>query len=291
MLGFIKKGLQDFSISRSTARARGVGVPVPGDATQNMYVWFDALAIYMTAIGWGYDQNQFDKFWPADVHVIGKGINRFHSVYWIGMLLSAGLATPKAICVHGYITANGQKMSKSLGNVIDPFEVVEKYGLEPVRYYLLKEIPTHNDGDFSYSRFGEVYTADLANGFGNLCSRLAKLAEKTSLELSPFNVDQHTFEAAYQEYFAEFELDQAAKWVAAQIRELDQYLSTKKPWAQSGVVQQETLITAINQLRKIAYHLIPFLPKIATQVLAHFSGSSVSALSPLFPRLPDSTTT
>jgi methionyl-tRNA synthetase len=285
MLGFIKKGLQDFSVSRSTKRARGVGVPVPGDDTQNMYVWFDALAIYMTAIGWGYDQKTFEKYWPANVHVIGKGINRFHSVYWIGMLLSAGLATPKAICVHGYITANGQKMSKSLRNVIDPFEVVAKYGLEPVRYYLLKEIPTHHDGDFSHTRFAEIYTADLANGIGNLCSRLAKLAEKTELELSPFQASQHTFEPVYQEFFAAFELDQAAKWVASEVRELDQFLSTNKPWAQTGEAQSQTLTAGIIHLRKIAFHLQPFMPQLAAKILAHFGGERVSALSPLFPRL------
>src|SRR5690606_2774776 len=115
---------------------------------------------------------------PADVHVSGKGINRFHSVYWIGMLLSAGIPLPKSISVHGYITSGGQKMGKSLGNAFDPFEMVKDFGLEPTRYFLLKEIPAHSDGDFTLEKFKESYTADLANGIGNLCSRVAKLCEK-----------------------------------------------------------------------------------------------------------------
>jgi methionyl-tRNA synthetase len=284
MLGFIKKGLEDFSVSRSAERSRGVGVPVPTDPTQVMYVWFDALAIYMTAIGWGYDQTLWEKYWPADVHVIGKGINRFHSVYWIGMLLSAQLPTPHTICVHGYLTANGQKMSKSLGNVIDPFELVDTYGLEPVRYFLLKEIPTHSDGDFSYDRFKEVYGADLANGLGNLCSRVAKLCEKAELKT---NVTDQVFNLDYTQFFADFEIEKAAQWVATQIRETDQFLSEKKPWAQEGEEQKNTLIAAVHSILTIAYHLQPFMPETAEKILSHFSQPQITALSPLFPRLPE----
>ena len=125
MLRFVEHGLEDFSVSRSSERARGVGVPVPGDTTQVMYVWFDALAIYITAIGWGYDETTFEKYWPSAVQVIGKGINRFHSIYWVAMLLSANLAIPNTTFVHGYLTVDGQKMSKSLGNVLDPFQLVK----------------------------------------------------------------------------------------------------------------------------------------------------------------------
>jgi methionyl-tRNA synthetase len=282
MLGFIKKGLEDFSVSRSTKRARGIGVPVPGDDTQIMYVWFDALVIYMTAIGWGYDEELFQKYWPAAAHVIGKGINRFHSIYWIGMLLSAGLPTPKAVCVHGYITADGQKMSKSLGNVIDPFELIEKFSLEPVRYYLLKEIPSHSDGDFSYDRFQEVYTADLANGLGNLCSRVAKLCEKSGVSGEPFTPQ---FSEKFTQLMDNFEIDLAAKWVLDKIAFTDGFLSEQKPWSQTGQEQQKTLTTAISMILVIAWHLQPFLPETTKKIIDHFSAEKITALPPLFPRL------
>ncbi len=282
MLGFINQGLEDFSVSRSVERGRGVGVPVPNDPNQVMYVWFDALAIYMTAIGWGYDEDLWKKYWPADVHVIGKGINRFHSVYWIGMLLSAGLPTPKAISVHGYITADGQKMSKSLGNVIDPFELVEQYGLEPVRLYLLKEIPTHSDGDFSYDRFKEIYTADLSNGLGNLCSRVAKLCEKAEVS---GQTPPTQFDPNFSRLLENFEIDGAAKWVWQQIAAADGYLSSQKPWTQTGNEQRSTLIEAIQRILTIAHHLQPLMPKTAEQILHHFSQKKITALQPLFPRL------
>ncbi|HYD35384.1 MAG TPA: methionine--tRNA ligase [Vitreimonas sp.] len=297
MLGFIRQGLQDFSVSRSHQRGRGIGVPVPGDESQVMYVWFDALAIYMTAIGWGWDQEQWQKYWTQDgeiTHVIGKGINRFHSVYWIGMLLSAGLALPKKISVHGYITANGQKMSKSLGNVIDPFEVVEKYGLEPVRFYLLKYIPSHADGDFSYDKFAEIYTADLANGLGNLCSRVAKLCEKADVP-SPFftrekNDDyQLNFlkEESFSRAFHEIELSEALNNIWADIAAADQFLSEQQPWKQTGEAQAQTLTTAIEKIVRIATQLQPFMPSTAKTILSHFTQEKITALSPLFPRLAE----
>jgi len=285
MLGFINQGLEDFSVSRSITRGRGVGVPVPDDSSQVMYVWFDALAIYMTAIGWGYKEAEWQKFWNKQgeiIHVIGKGINRFHSVYWIGMLLSANLPLPTTISVHGYITANGQKMSKSLGNVIDPFELVDTYGVEPVRYYLLKEIPTHGDGDFSYEKFAEVYTSDLANGLGNLCSRVAKLCEKSGWQN---NAEAASIDPQYQQFFADFELDLALKYVLQQIAEADGFLSLKKPWALEGKEQHQVLSTAVTKILAISQQLQPFMPTTASSIQEHFSQSSISSLKPLFPRL------
>lgn len=283
MLGFIATGLEDFSVSRSTERARGVGVPVPDDPTQVMYVWFDALAIYLTAIGWGQDNEKWQKFWPADVHVIGKGILRFHAIYWIGMLLSAQLPTPKAISVHGYVTANGQKMSKSLGNIVEPFELVAKFGLEPVRFFLLKNVPTHGDGDFTEDRFKEAYTADLANGLGNLCSRVAKLCEKAGVSGATFHEWQ--FDKQFQTYLANFELSDALSLVIDRVAAADQFLSETKPWTQQGAEQQASLETAVQQIQEIAFHLQPFMPKTAQIILDHFTSASISALPPLFPRL------
>jgi methionyl-tRNA synthetase len=287
MLGFINKGLEDFSVSRTASRARGVGVPVPNDPKQIMYVWFDALTIYMTAIGWGYDEKLHDHFWPADVHFIGKGINRFHSIYWIGMLLSAGLPVPKAVSVHGYLTANGQKMSKSLGNVVDPFTFVEQYGLEPTRFYLLKEIPAHSDGDFNETRFKEVYTADLANGLGNLCSRVAKLCEKARVHGAKSTIP---FNPEYQTYMEDFSFDRALHWVVAQVASADEYLSTQQPWKQTGDDQKKTLEEAVQRIVLIATHLQPFLPETASNILNHFQQENITALSPLFARIESSAT-
>ena len=284
MLSFVRHGLEDFSVSRSVQRARGVGVPVPDDDSQVMYVWFDALAIYLTAVGFGTDQEYFEKTWPADVHVIGKGIARFHAVYWLGMLLSAGLALPKQISVHGYITANGQKMSKSLGNVIDPFELVTTYGLEPIRYYLLKNIPTHSDGDFSQEKYRETYTADLANGIGNVCSRVAKLCEKTGVtgQVAPLELDP-----AFISFITNCETSEAAQWLTAQVAATDQYLSEHKPWTLTGTEQHEVLVTAVQKILRIALHLQPFMPQTAQTITTHFTQPAITAIAPLFPRLSE----
>ncbi len=176
VLAFLSRGLQDISISRSNERAKNWGVPVPGDPTQRIYVWFDALNIYQSGIGFGWNEKTYKKWWPADLHVIGKGITRFHAVYWPAFLLSAGLELPKKIFVHEYFTVNGQKMSKSLGNVIDPLLLVEKYSVDPLRYYFLSKFSPFNDGDFSEEEFKKTYNADLANGIGNLVARVAKPA-------------------------------------------------------------------------------------------------------------------
>lgn len=282
MLGFVNQGLEDFSVSRSTERSRGIGVPVPNDSSQVMYVWFDALAIYLSAVGWNFDGKEFELCWPADVHVIGKGIIRFHAVYWIGMLLSAALQLPKAISVHGYLTLEGQKMSKSLGNVIDPEKLVQQYGLEPVRYYLLRAVPTHIDGDYSKQRFEDLYTAELANGLGNLCSRVAKLAEKngcTGVELSGFDTD---FKALMDNY----KLDQALDWIVTQINDTDAWLALEKPWSLPESEQHATVQAAVKKVIAILFHLQPFLPETAAKLLEHFSRANVSALTPVFPRLP-----
>ncbi len=171
VLAFIAQGLEDFSVSRSVARAKGWGIPVPKDDSQIMYVWFDALSCYITGVGYNFDSKQFDKRWPAEVHVIGKGITRFHALYWPAMLLSARLKLPKAILIHGYITVEGQKMSKTLGNVLDPLQLIDKYGSDQIRYYLLNEISTFHDGDFSEKKVADKVNNELSANVGNLVNR------------------------------------------------------------------------------------------------------------------------
>lgn len=178
VLSFIRMGLADFSISRSRARSHGWGIPVPGNPDQVMYVWFDALSNYITALGYAEDAPLYERYWvhnPSRVHVIGKGIIRFHAVYWPAMLLSAGVPLPTTIFVHGYVTVGGEKISKSLGNVIDPVEIADRYGTDALRYYLLREIPATEDGDFTLERFIRAYNGDLADQLGNLLNRVISM--------------------------------------------------------------------------------------------------------------------
>ena len=211
VLNFLKEPLFDISISRSNERAKNWGVPVPNDNNQRMYVWFDALNIYRS----GVDENT----WPADIHVIGKGIMRFHAIYWPAFLLSAGLTLPKAIFAHGYLTVNGQKMSKTIGNIIDPLEIISKYGIDPLRYYLLKEIPTFDDGDFSYRRLNEIYNSDLANELGNLVSRLTTLGEKDNLNISNETMKQWNNEIIKQ--FESFQFNLILENIWKEIKDLN----------------------------------------------------------------------
>lgn len=282
ILSFIKQGLEDFSISRSKDRAKGVGVPVPGDESQVMYVWFDALAIYITGIGYGVDQSMFEKWWPASVHVIGKDINRFHTVYWPAMLLSAGLSTPKTVLVHGFVQSGGSKMSKSLGNVIDPFEISDKYGLEPFRYYMLSQIPTTDDGDFTIERFIEVYNADLANGLGNLVSRVARLCEKVELDKFPETKLSEIYKSSFDEY--RFHELLASIW--GRISEIDQELEKEQPWKLEDLGKlKELLQNWAERINQIAFELKPFLPETSERIQKIFSETKVKSSSPLFPRI------
>ncbi len=281
IISFIKQGLDDFSISRSTERARGVGVPVPGDDSQVMYVWFDALAIYITGIGYGYDEENFNKWWPADIHVIGKDINRFHTVYWPAMLMSAGLDIPKTILIHGFITSKGQKMSKTLGNVIDPFEIAQRYGLEPFRYFMLSQIPTDDDGDFTEERFREIYNAHLANGIGNLVARIAKLCENVGFVNENTQYELNTKVTATIE---EYKFNVALEHIWGKISDLDREINEKKPWTLEGDELINFLKDATHTIGLIGYHLQPFLPETAAKILKQFSGEIKSSDS-LFPRI------
>lgn len=284
MLSFLKQPLQDISISRTNERAKNWGVPVPKDNTQRIYVWFDALNIYQSGVGFGWDQQRYLKWWPADVHVIGKGITRFHVIYWPAFLLSAGLQLPKTILVHGYFTVNGQKMSKTVGNIIDPNIFIEKYGADSLRYYFLRELPTFADGDFSQRRFKELYNADLANGIGNLIARVAKLASNAKWPMiNAKYTDVYT--RNYKKAIEEFRLHDAIACIWDTIKITDQYVNDKKPWTLSGDALQKILEPAIQNIRTVATQLQPFLPETAEKILKQFAGPTIQSQPPLFPRM------
>lgn len=281
-LSFIKSGLEDFSISRSKQRAYGVGVPVPDDPNQIIYVWFDALAIYITGIGFGTDEKTWQKWWPADLHVIGKDINRFHTVYWPAMLLSANLPIPKAVLVHSFVNAQGgQKMSKTLGNVIDPFDVAEKYQVEPFRYFILSQIPIESDGEFSFESFIKVYNSDLANGLGNLVARVAKLAIKNNLEAP---IAQAKFDPNIEKYLKEYSFSNCLAFLWSKISDIDKTINNTKPWELEGNSAKRILEKLIRGVQNIAYNLQPFLPETAKAILGQFS-KKIKPQDILFPRI------
>lgn len=282
VLAFLKDGLEDISISRSNARAKNWGVPVPNDPGQKIYVWFDALNIYQSGVGFGWDETKYKKYWPADLHVIGKGIIRFHAVYWPAFLLSAKLALPKAIFVHDYFTVNGQKMSKTLGNVIDPLELINKYGAEPLRYYFLAKFSPFTDGDFSEDKFREVYNGELANGLGNLIARVAKLCENSGLSFPESKTDLFP---EVKKQLAEFRFDFALKFIWEEIAKLDQFVNSTKAWEAQGDNQKKILGELVIGIREIAFNLQPFLPVTAEKIAKQFSGPTIKSGEGLFPRL------
>jgi methionyl-tRNA synthetase len=282
VLSFIKSGLSDFSISRSNKRAKEWGVPVPGDPSQRIYVWFDALNIYQSGIGFGWDEKEYKKWWPADVHVIGKGIIRFHAIYWPAILISAELKLPKKLFVHEYFTVDGQKMSKTLGNVYDPAPFLDKYGADALRYYCLAKISPFQDGDFSEEKVFEAYNSDLANGIGNLVARVAKLAEKNNVEVSS---SEQTLNAELKKYIEDFRFNDAIGVIWKEITKADQKINQEKPWELSEEKAKPILEELIKTIQNIAYNLKPFLPETSEKILEQFKGSKIKAENPLFPRI------
>jgi methionyl-tRNA synthetase len=277
---FVKNGLKDFSISRLKAKMPW-GVPVPDDPQQVMYVWFDALINYISTLGWPDDRQTFTRFWPGE-QIAGKDNLRQQAAMWQAMLLSAGLPPSRQIYVEGFITSNRQKMSKSFGNVIDPFVLVQRYGVDSVRYYLLREIPAYDDGDFSDRRFRELYTADLANGLGNLISRVAKLCERID---KPIARQKYTFSNEIKKLLDEFRFDRALELVWSNITIGNQILNEKQPWKLVGKEFVKSIEFFISLIDVIAADLQPFLPDTAEKITQQFVGPKIKSAPPLFPRL------
>lgn len=283
LLSFLKEPLKDISISRSNARAKNWGVPVPGDDTQRIYVWFDALNIYQSGIGFGWDEKNYEKWWPADVHVIGKGITRFHAVYWPAFLLSAGLKLPKTVFVHGYLTIDGKKMSKSIGNVIDPVGLIKKYGTDALRYYLLREIPSTDDGDFSEHRMHEVYTSDLANELGNLLLRITHLAQLDGITADASNHEE-LYDKELLAYFKTFEFHKTLELIWQRLKKTNKSVDEFAPWKKTKNERKDFLVETLASINYIGTQLLPYLPDSAQKIIDSTQGT-IKKAPVLFPRL------
>jgi methionyl-tRNA synthetase len=286
VLRFIEGGLDDFSISRSQTRAHGWGIPVPDDPDQVIYVWFDALANYITALDYANEGPLYERYWvhnPERTHVIGKGITRFHAIYWPAMLLSAQIPLPTQILVHDYVTIDGHKISKSLGNVVDPLSLSADYGADAVRYYVLRAIPSTEDGDFTTARFEALYTADLADQLGNLARRVVSMvrrygAGKVPAPASANEPPEQVLKAAAAEVpekvrtaVQRFALHEALAAIWALIGATNRYIEETKPWVLAKEAShQERLATVLatmtEALRLVAYHCAPFLPTTAATI-------------------------
>ncbi len=285
---FVESGLQDFSISRLKEKMPW-GVPVPGDEDHVMYVWFDALVNYISTLGWPENEESFSGFWPG-VQVAGKDNLRQQSAMWQAMLLSAGLPTSKQIFVHGFLTVDGQKISKSIGNVINPLELTEKYGIDPVRYFLLREFPFDADGDFSYDRLEERYTSELANDLGNLASRVSNMVAQY-LERKVEEVELPEYKDLIPQIHAhteQFQFEKALEKIWQIVQDANQAVNREKPWdlAKSDILKTgEVLAKMVAQIRLVAELLQPYLPETAEKLANHFADSPISKMEPLFPRL------
>ncbi|MFH0773771.1 MAG: methionine--tRNA ligase [bacterium] len=276
---FVAGGLQDFSISRLKEKMPW-GIPVPNDPDHVMYVWFDALINYISTIQWPTDENEFRKWWPG-IQVAGKDNLRQQSAMWQAMLLSAKLPLSKQIIIHGFITSNGQKMSKSLGNVVDPYEMIKKYGTDAVRYYLLREIPTLDDGDFSELRMKELYNSDLANELGNCVSRVTTLAAKDGISMEKVS---YSVSSIHAKQIESFHLVEELMSIWEDVKKLNKQINEETPWAKTPDERHDFLISSLNKLHEIGNRLYPFLPTTSEMILTGTNGA-ITKVPPLFPRL------
>ena len=280
VLSVLKQGLRDFSVSRRQVRW---GIPVPRNAEEVIYVWVDALVNYVTGVGFGTDDATFRRHWPAQLHLIGKEIIRFHCLYWPALLLSAGLPLPKQVFAHGWLTKDGQKISKTTGNTIDTEALVREFGSDAVRHYLLSAVPFGQDGDFTRQAFIARYNADLANNFGNLVQRATKLAARfatPSAECVALRAGVDVAIARVDEAFGRLVLHEAVGAVGELVREINRYLEATKPWQSDD---PEAVREAVAATVHAAHLYEPFLPRAAKEAQRRLDAHEVDL--PLFPRI------
>ncbi len=277
---FVKRGLEDFSVSRLKTKMPW-GIDIPGDREQVMYVWFDALVNYISTLGWPENTKNFDGFWPG-IQTAGKDNLRQQTAIWQAMLMSAGLPNTKQVFIHGFMTINGQKISKSAGNTIAPNEITDKYGTDALRYYLLAKVHPWEDSDFTWQKFNETYNADLANGLGNLVARVAKLCETGGFE---FPVQKVGLYKEIEGQLSGFRFDEALAFLWDVLRKSDQLIEKERPWELKGETLKEVLNKLVLQVRLAGFNLQPFLPETAEKILGQFKGPGVKSGAPLFPRI------
>lgn len=292
VLSFIRRGLEDFSISRSRERAHGWGIPVPGDPSQVIYVWYDALGNYITALGYANDGPLYQRYWQDNsqrLHVLGKDVIRFHAVYWPAMLLSAQVPLPTTLLVHGFITLGGQKISKSLGNVVDPEQLVADYGVDSVRYFLLREVSPFADSDFTLERFQRVCNTDLADQLGNLLNRTVSMIQRYQEGTIPASGELTAAERVVVERARNLpgQVDTAVRGYASNealaaiwelVGEANRYVAETEPWVlakqrkagdRDAAQRLDTVLyTLAETLRLVAHLLEPFLPDTAAKIAA-----------------------
>ena len=278
---FIKPGLQDLCVSRSTFKW---GVPVPFDEKHVIYVWIDALSNYITVLG--YPDVDISGWWPAVAQFVGKDILRFHAIIWPAMLIGLGLPLPKVLVSHGFILADGQKMAKSIGNVVDPIEVLDKHGLDAFRYYFLRHIDTFNDSDFTWEKFDKAYNNELANDLGNLVQRLATMACKNNVRLD--SEPNFKFDTEYTGLMSDFEFSRAFDYVWGKVQGINKRIDDEKPWmlAKNGETEklQKCLKSLITDLLNANYMLSPFIPDTTEKIFEIFAGEIKPPVKPLFPK-------
>lgn len=310
IINFVKSGLQDLSVTRTKV---AWGIPVPSNPKHTIYVWFDALINYISAAGVGtllcedkaeheaqlkqIRAEKFNDLWPADLHMVGKEIFRFHSVIWPAVLMALNLPLPKKVFAHGWWTVEGEKMSKSRGNIVDPAEVAAKYGVDPVRAFLFREVPFGQDGDFSMESFKNRYNSDLANNIGNLLSRTLNMAAKNIGELPekiegnyPLLAKSAEVEKAIDNAYNELAFDKVLEHIYGYASELNKLVNDTKPWelAKTDPAKaNEILLELVACLRKVALWLEPFMPTVAKEMQKRLQAGKIEKYPPLFPRLEE----
>ncbi len=290
-LELMKDGLKDVSISRPKKNLSW-GIPVPGDPEQIMYVWIDALANYITVLGYP-DNEDWRAYWPADIQIIGKDILRFHAGIWPAMLMGLELPLPKKMLVHGFINVGGAKISKTVGNVVDPVEIIDQYGVDAFRYFFARHIPTQDDGDFTWEKFEIAYNTELCNDLGNLVQRVSSMISRyLSGVIGEINRGEHDIQL-YREAMDNLEFNKALDEAWVSIRAANKYLENVKPWEvakkresdpESADHLAQILTDSAGTILQIAELLRPFMPTTAQKISACFSEGVIRDQGVLFPK-------